>query len=98
MNVGGVIPKQESLYNGSLILPTFIPPFEASKLKRSKNPEAEHVLSKYQAQGRCDRHKTELLHLWLQDKAASGMAAGARGRPRRYIRGGSASGLGTSRV
>ena len=24
------IPKEESLYNGSVILPTFIPPFEAS--------------------------------------------------------------------
>ena len=30
MKVGGVIPKQESLYKGSLILPTLIPPFEAS--------------------------------------------------------------------
>ena len=28
--VGGVIPKYESLYKGSLILPTFVPPFEAS--------------------------------------------------------------------
>ena len=31
MKVGGVIPKYESLYKGSLILPTFIPPLEASK-------------------------------------------------------------------
>ena len=30
MKVGGAIPKYESLYKGSLILPTFVTPFEAS--------------------------------------------------------------------
>ena len=29
MKVGGVIPKEDSLYKGALILPTFIPPSEA---------------------------------------------------------------------
>ena len=30
MKAGGVIPKSESLYKGSVTPPTFIPPFEAS--------------------------------------------------------------------